>query len=136
MIHSCNISREEALTRLEIGNESAQQKEQIRAVASYLRSLILSKPKSQTPQPANIANLKESVSEIPEEIMLFFITLLSGLALPLTENCVEAIRRKAEALASDVAYNVSRGNVRPWKNVLGLGLSAITGSKLVVQILN
>ena len=94
-------------------------------------------PKSQTPQPANIANLKESASEISEEIMLFFTTLLSGLALPKTENCVEAIRRKAEALDSDVVYNVSRGNIRPWKNlVLGLGLSAITDSKLVVQILN
>ena len=69
--------------------------------------------------------------------MLLFTTLLSGLALPKTENCVEAIRRKAEALASDVVYNVSRGNIRPWKNlVLGLGLSAITSSKLVVQILN
>ena len=60
MIYSCNISREEALARLEIGNESAQRKEQIRAVTSYLRSLILNIPKLQTPQPANITNLKES----------------------------------------------------------------------------
>ena len=46
MIYSCNISREEALARLEIGNELAQRKEQIRTVASYLRSLILNMPKS------------------------------------------------------------------------------------------
>ena len=75
--------------------------------------------------------------ELPEEKMLFFTTLLSGLALLKTENCVEAIQRKVEALASDVAYTVSRGNIRPWKNlVLGLGLSAKTGFKLVVQVLN
>ena len=69
--------------------------------------------------------------------MLFFTTLLSGLALPKTENCVEAIHRKVEALASDVVYKVSRGNISPRKNfVFDLGLSAITGSKLVVPILN
>ena len=40
-------------------------------------------------------------------------------------------------MASDAMHNVSRGNVRPRKNViLGFGISAITGSKLAVQVLN
>ena len=52
-------------------------------------------------------------------------------------NFPETIQRKANALASDAVYNVSRGTVRPWKNVvLGLGISVITGSKLDVQVLN
>ena len=45
-------------------------------------------PKSQTPRPANVINLQESASEIKKEIMLFFTTLLTGLAFPKTENYV------------------------------------------------
>ena len=59
------------------------------------------------------------------------------MALSKTENSPEAIQRKVNALASDAVYNVSRGTVRPWKNVvLDLGISAFTGSKLAVQVLN
>ena len=69
--------------------------------------------------------------------MPFYKALLCGLALSKAENSPETIQRKANALASDAVYNDSRGTVRPWKNVvLGLGISAITGSKLAVQVLN
>ena len=101
--------------------------------------LILKMPKSQTSQPVNIdiCNFEESASEIAEKILLFFNTLLSSLALSKTENCVEAIRKKAGPLVSNVVFSNNMGNIRSWKNfVFGLGLFAVTSFKLVVQILN
>ena len=49
----------------------------------------------------------------------------------------ENVRCKVQAMASDAIFNVSRGSVRPWKNVaMGLGFSALTGSKLGTEILS
>ena len=40
-------------------------------------------------------------------------------------------------MSSDVIYNVTHGTVKPWKHTsLGLGMASLTGSKLVLQILN
>ena len=40
-------------------------------------------------------------------------------------------------MSSDAVYNASRGSVRPWKQtVLGLGLGSLTGSQLILRILN
>ena len=82
-----------------------------------------------------MTSLKESALEILEDVMLFYKALCS-LTLSKAENSPETVQRKANALASDAVYNVSRGSGRPWKNmVFGLGISAITGSKLAAQVL-
>ena len=40
-------------------------------------------------------------------------------------------------MASDAIFNVTRGSVKLWKHViLGLGLTSLTGSKQIMQILN
>ena len=136
MFHDPTLSKEEAAAQLKLNDEQMKRKEQIRAVTSYLKSQILGMPKSLTPQPADMSNLKEDAPEIPEDVILFYKTLFCGLILSKAENSPETIQRKANALTSDAVYNVSRGTVRPWKNVvLCLGLSAITGSKLDVQVL-
>ena len=136
IIHSPNLSKEEGLARLKMNDERNKRSDQIRSVASYLRSQILEMPKSKTPQPANMVNLKKSAPELPKDILLFYETLLGDLTRSKGEPTQETTQRKVDSLASDAVY-VSRGSVKPWKNgILGLGLSAITGSKLSRQVLN
>ena len=84
-------------------------------------------------------SLKDSSPPIPDTLELFFNTLLCGVTPTFSggEDHRELISTKVESLASDMIYNVSRGAVRPWKNiVLGLSISSLTGSKLVSQILS
>ena len=66
--------------------------------------------------------------------MLFYKALLyCGFTLSKAENSPDLIKRKANAVTSEAVHNVIKGAVRTWKNVvLGLGISAIAGSKLVV----
>ena len=45
--------------------------------------------------------------------------------------------RKTVAIASDAVFSVTRGTVKPWKNTaLGLGFSAMVGSRTAITILN
>ena len=81
------------------------------------------------PTPTTIHSLKE----IPPLTNAFYQTLLSGLA----PNPGDAAQRKTLSMASDAVFATSRGTVRPWKNTsLGLGLSALLGSKTGTTILN
>ena len=111
MFYDPTLSKEEAITRLKLNVEQTKRNDQIRAVASYLKSQILCMPKSLTPLSANMTNLKEDAPEIPEDVMLFYKALLCGLALSKAEKSPETIQRKANALASDAVYNVSRSTV-------------------------
>ncbi|XP_041481075.1 uncharacterized protein LOC121428475 [Lytechinus variegatus] len=107
----------------------------VRWAALHLRTQILKLPKTKTPNPATVQNLKECAIDIPPQLELFFRTLLGGISQ--SDAHREAIDRKITAMSSDVIYNVTRGTVKPWKHtVLGLGLSSLTGSKLAMQILN
>ena len=41
------------------------------------------------------------------------------------------------SMTLDDIYNASKGSVRPWKHtVLGLGMGSLTGSKLILKMLN
>ena len=63
MFHDPKLSIEEAVARLKLNDEQTKRKDQIRAAASYLKSQILDMPKSLTPQPANMAYLKEKLQK-------------------------------------------------------------------------
>ena len=90
-----------------------------------------------TPIPTSVETLKACSPALPEELQLFYRTLLCGLHEPTGDNVRESVERKVMALSSDAVYNASRGTVRPWKHtVLGLGLGSLTGSKLTLRILN
>ena len=97
-------------------------------------------PKTKTPSPTTVEKLKECSPQIPAQLQLFFTTLL-GVTIPsFSGNQRETkvtIDRKVTAMASDAICNVTNGTVKPWKHtVMGLGCSSLTGSKLVMQILN
>ena len=65
---------------------------------------------------------------------MFYKTLTCGLREPARDDGLD---RKIMAMSSDAIYNTTRGSVRPWKHTaLGLGLGSLTGSKLVLRIMN
>ena len=125
------VTEEEARARLfEKNGEDLK----LKWAALHLRSLVMQIPKSRTPCPATLQNLRECSPDIPDQLQLFFKFLLNGTS---EQNNKEVLDRKVNALASDVIFNVSRATVKPWKHVaLGLGFSSLTGSKLAIQILN
>ena len=81
----------------------------IRTAALYLRAVIQVMPKWKTPTPTSVATLKACSPELPEEIMLFYKTLLCGLHQPSGNDNRDAVDRKMTAMSSDAVYNTSRG---------------------------
>lgn len=94
-------------------------------------------PKWEAPTPTSLKTLKTCSPQLPEELLLFYKTLLRGIREPQGDDNREAVARKVTFMSSDAVYNTSKGAVRPWKHtVLGLGVASLTGSNLMMQILN
>ena len=109
----------------------------IEKVALQFWALISAMTNTKTPAPTSVHSLKASSPNIPEPVLLFFRTVFKGISNEDESDTNETIERKAVASASDLIYNASHGRTRPWKNVsLGIGISSITGSKVLLQILN
>lgn len=94
-------------------------------------------PKWKTPTPTSLSALKACSPDLAEELLLFYKTLLCGIREPSGSDNTDAVERKVMAMSSDAVFNTSRGAVRPWKHtVMGLGVGTLTGSKLILRILN
>ena len=127
----------EGEARASLHNDEERNIHMIRTTALYLRSVIQTMPKWETPTPTSMSALKGCSPDIPDEVILFFKTLMNGIHSPSCNENKDVLDRKVLAMASDAVYNTSRGGVRPWKHtVLGLGVGTLTGSKLILQILN
>ena len=130
------LSEADARTSFHDQQINRKEYEDVRSVALYLRSVIMNMAKWKTPEPVKAHTLKSCSPDLPELLTVFYETLLCGLSEPKGEHR-ETIEKKVMALSSDAMYNTSRGTVRPWKQtVMGLGLSTLTGSKLVLRMLN
>ena len=134
-IFCSTTTEEDAMARLHDDAEKQKENEKLRWAALHLRSQIMKLPKTRMPDPATVQNLKESAPAIPEQLDLFFRSLLGGATS--THTCKEAVDRKVLSMSSDAIFNVTRGTVKPWKQTaMGLGLASLTGSKLTLQVLN
>jgi len=134
-LHCSDMSNADA--RASLHDADDKHIHEIRTAALHLRAVIQAMPKWSTPTPTSVETLKACSSDLPEEILLFFRTLLCGLREPSGIDNREAVDRKVNAMSSDAVYNASNGSVRPWKHtVIGLGLGTLTGSKLILRILN
>ena len=132
-IFSSTIQEDEAKARLHDDAERYEEDSKLAWAALHLRSVILQLPKTKTPDPVTVENLKKNAPEIPTQLENFFRTLLGGMK----PNDDDIIGRKAISMASDAMYNVSKGKVKPWKHTaMGLGLTSLTGSKIAIQIIN
>ena len=136
LIYNSLLSAEDAKASF-LDDYSGKEEDQIRAVTLLLRGNILQLPKTKTPHPTTIQILNDTAPQIPESLKLFFRTLLCGLKGKFSDSYTDTVERKVTAMSSDAVNNVSRGQVKPWKQtILGLGLGSLTGSKLAMQILN
>ena len=136
-VYSSSMTDAEA--RASLHNDDEKHLHVIRTAALHLRAKIQAMPKSITPAPTSVETLKSCSPDLPEEMLLFYKTLLCGLHEPSGVDNREAVNRKVISMSSDAVYNTSRGTVRPWKHTLlglGLGLGTLTGSKLILRILN
>lgn len=113
-LYNSNLSQTEA--RAKIDNDDEKHLSAIRSAAMHLRSVIQKIPKWNTPTPTSVETLKASSPDLPEEILLFYKTLLCGLREPTGEDNREAVDRKVMSMTSDAIYNASKGSVRPWKH--------------------
>ena len=70
-------------------------------------------PKTKTLDPATVQTLKECAPEIPEQLDLFFRSLLGGIKQTSSAVQKHVLDRKDTAMGSDAIYNVTRGAVKP-----------------------
>ncbi|KAK4309970.1 hypothetical protein Pmani_018437 [Petrolisthes manimaculis] len=132
-ICKASFTDEQAIAKLHDDFKEYEENAKIRYAALHLRSQIMKMPTTKTPDPTTVQNLKETAPEIPQQLNLFFRTLLGGL----TPTHQDTLERKVTSMASDAIFNVSHGTVKQWKHTaMGLGLASLTGSKLSLQILN
>lgn len=67
----------------------------------------------------------------------FFRTLYCDLLVETNLIPKENTERRVMSSVSDAVFMALRGRVRPWENTcLGLGMGTLTGSKIVLQMLN
>ncbi|KAK6167073.1 hypothetical protein SNE40_021179 [Patella caerulea] len=135
-IYSSTLTEVEARAQLCGETDAYEENEKLRWAALHLRSLIMKLPKSKIPDPATVQNPKENTPDIPMQLDLFFRSLLGGVTPAFQGAPVSTIDRKVAWMASDAVFNVTQGAVKRWKNVMGLDMSSLTGSKLALQILN
>ncbi|KAK3890331.1 hypothetical protein Pcinc_005712 [Petrolisthes cinctipes] len=131
------VPEDEAFARLHCDAEEHLHNDKLRWAALHLRSQIMKLPKSRTPNPATVQNLKESTPDIPTQLDLFFRSLLGGLTPKFRGAQKDGFDRKVTTMASDAIFNITGGTVKPWKHTaLGLEMASLTGYKLTLQILN
>ena len=116
IVYRSGMSESDARAR--IHNDDEKHLHVIRTAALYLRTVIQAMPKWETPSPTSVAALKACSPELPEELLLFYKTLLCGLREPPGDESRDAVDRKVTAMSSDAVYNTSRGAVRPWKHTV------------------
>ena len=66
----------------------------IQTAALYLRTVIQAMPKWETPFPTSVATPKTCSLDLPDELLLFYKTLLLGLREPSSNASKEAVERK------------------------------------------
>ena len=137
-IHSSTIDENDAKALFYEDAEKYECENKIKWAALHLRSLILKIPQNKTPDPVTVNSLRECCPELPTELDVFFRTLITGTnTTSKNVSREDTVNKKITAMASDTVYNVTQGKVKPWKHItLGLGFASLTGSKLVLQILN
>ena len=67
-VFSNNMTEEEARARLYANTKKNEEDLKLKWAALHLRSLVMQLPKSRTPHPATVQNLKECSPQIPEQL--------------------------------------------------------------------
>ena len=99
-------------------------KESVKQVASYLRSLILSTNATDLPDPLTTQALLRDFCNV----------LYTGSA---NQPETERNQRLVQSVSDDVIFAVTRGRTKPGKHLcIGLGIKSLTGRRQIIDILN
>ena len=107
-VRATNISDNEAKNKL-LSDDNANIRD-IRNAALYLRRVIQDMPKWSTPALTSAHTLKSCSPDLPEEVLLFYRTLLFGVYGSPESDVSKSLERKMKAMVADAVYNTTRGN--------------------------
>ena len=93
-IYNSVISEDDARNRLHKDAERYEEDNKLRWAALHLRSQIMKLQKTETPNPATVQNLKDCAPEMPEQLDLFFRTLLGGVTPTFHGTQKDTLERK------------------------------------------
>ena len=113
------MSEVDARARFHGDEAKSKLQDMIRSTAFHLRSLIHAIPKWKTPTPTSVHTLKTCSPELPEDLLLFYKTLMCGLREPSGDNNCQGIQRKVLSMSSDAVFKLILGML----NRLGCCLS-------------
>ena len=107
----------------------------LQQAAIILRQDIFSIKKRELPDAINAAEIAHGECTIPDSILIFYETLMSGGSSrrSLSEKC----KRLTSSFAQDVISGVTPGQVKPAKHLqLGIVLKSLTTSRKILDIMN
>ena len=107
----------------------------LQQAAIISRQDIFSIKKRELPDAINAAEIARGECTIPDSILIFYETLLSG-----GSSCrrhSEKCRRLTSSFAQDVIFGVTNGQVKPAKHLqLGIVLTSLISSRKILDIMN
>lgn len=96
------------------------------------RAHILAIKKNKLPDFVDSNTLRKGECEVPAWLNSFWLTALSGFNNKLNDR----VRRLASTYSQDSIYSITRGNIKPSKQIMmGLAMKSITGNKKVLSML-
>ncbi|XP_050505694.1 uncharacterized protein LOC126883969 [Diabrotica virgifera virgifera] len=106
--------------------------QECREFAIKYRKKILQIKKKPLPDFLDAEALNKGECDIPNWLNVFWKTALSG-----TKVETERIERLTACLASDSIYSITKGNIKPRKQIIfGMSMKSLTGNVKVMEILN
>ncbi|XP_077276997.1 uncharacterized protein LOC143905452 [Temnothorax americanus] len=104
-------------------------------VAYDLRHCVKSMPSRKLPSRLTVDDVMNGECEIPEQLYEFMRHLIVGPDISSDDSNQTTV--KIKSLCSDIIYMITKGRVKPDKNLnLGLALKSLTNSRQVLTILN
>ncbi|KAG1660883.1 hypothetical protein GQR58_021828 [Nymphon striatum] len=100
-LYSSSMSKVDARARFHGDEAKSKLQDMIRSTALHLRSLIHAIPKWKTPMPTSVHTLKTCSPELPQDLFLFYKTLMCGLHEPTGDQNWQGIQRKVLSMSSD-----------------------------------
>ncbi|KAG1670545.1 hypothetical protein GQR58_016805 [Nymphon striatum] len=100
-LYSSSMSKVDARARFHGDEVKSKLQDMIRSTALHLRSLIHAIPKWKTPMPTSVHTLKTCSPWLPEDLFLFYKTLMCGLREPTGDQNCQGMQRKVLSMSSD-----------------------------------
>lgn len=104
-------------------------------VAFEIRNSVKTMPTKKLPSEVKVENILEGECEVPKTLFHFICNLVQGPSYQRKNSDFDYT--KIYSLCSDIMYLITKGRVKPAKQLtLGLAIKSLTSSRKVLDILN